>query len=139
MEHVRAFASKTAEQVARIAGVLTLWASLEAPDVTPQAMGWSITLAQFYLSEANRLAEAGLVSEDTSRAEELRIWLLESWPHDDVTPSEILRNGPNRLRERAKLDAPLTMLIKRGWLVALPEETEVRGVVRKEAYQIVRA
>merc|ERR1711969_226239 len=49
MEHVRAYGSKSAEQAARIAGVLTLWGDLDAPEVTPQAMGWGVTLAQFYL------------------------------------------------------------------------------------------
>ena len=103
MEHVRAYASKAAEQAARIAGVLTLWADLDAPEVTPEAMAQGVELAQFYLSEAKRLAEAGAVSEETAKAEALRKWLLESWPHDEVTPSEIVSRGPNPLRERARL------------------------------------
>lgn len=138
MEHVRAYASKSAEQAARIAGVLTLWADLAAPEVTPQAMGWGIELAQFYLTEAQRLAEAGLVSDDTAKAERLRQWLLESWPHDEVLPSDILNKGPNALRERAKLAGPLAMLVKTGWLAALPQGAEVRGAARKEVYRIVR-
>lgn len=139
LEHVRAYASKSAEQAARIAGVLTLWGDLDAPEVTPQAMGSGITLAQFYLGEARRLAEAGLVSEETEKAERLRQWLMESWPDDEVLPSDILRNGPNCLRERAKLSGPIGMLVKNGWLVALPEGAELRGASRKEAYRIVRA
>lgn len=139
MEHVRAYGSKAAEQAGRIAGVLTLWADLDAPDVTPQAMGWGISLAQFYLGEARRLAEAGLVSEETAKAEKLRRWLVESWPHDDVTPSEILNRGPNALRERKALSGPLNMLVKAGHLVALPAGSELRGKARQEAYRIVRA
>lgn len=138
MEQVRAYASKSAEQAARIAGVLTLWADLNAPDVTPQAMGWGVTLSQFYLSEARRLAEAGLVSEATAKAETLRRWLLESWQHPDITPREIVQYGPNRLRESAAARATVAVLVKAGWLVALPEGTEVRGAARKEAWQIVR-
>lgn len=138
MEHVRAYGSKSAEQAARIAGVLTLWGDLDAPEVTPQAMGWGVTLAQFYLGEAQRLAEAGLVSEETAKAERLRAWLLESWPHDEILPSEILNRGPNALRERAKLAKPLALLVKNGWLVPLPEGSELRGTARKEAYRIVR-
>lgn len=139
MEHVRAYASKAAEQAARIAGVLTLWDDLNAPEVSPQAMGWGIELAQFYLGEAQRLAEAGLVSEDTAKAERLRTWLLESWPHDVVMPSEILNKGPNALRERAKLAGPLGVLVKTGWLLPLPEGEFIRGAARKESYRIVRA
>ena len=79
--------------------MLTLWGNLDAPEVTPQVMGWGITLAQFYLGEARRLAEAGLVSEETAKAERLRQWLVESWAHDEVTPREIVQSGPNALRE----------------------------------------
>ena len=139
MEHVRAYASKAAEQAARIAGVLTLWGDLDAPEVTPQAMGWGITLAQFYLSEARRLAEAGLVSGETAKAERLRKWLVESWPHDEVTPSEAMRKGPYSLRDRKALDGPLSMLVRAGYLVPMEPGTIIRGKPRKEAYRIVRA
>lgn len=139
MEHVRPYASKAAEQAARIAGVLTLWGNLDAPEVTPQAMGWGVTLAQFYLGEARRLAEAGLVSEETAKAERLRQWLVESWPHDDVTPREIVQSGPNALRESKALAGPLSMLVKAGHLVPLEPGTVIRGGARREAYRIVRA
>lgn len=139
MEHVRAYASKAAEQAARIAGVLTLWADLDAPEVTVEAMGWGVTLAQFYLGEARRLAAAGLVSEETAKAERLRQWLVESWAHDDVVPSDILKHGPNALRERKALSGPLSMLVNAGHLVALEPGAAIRGKPRKEAYRIVRA
>lgn len=138
LQPVRAFASKAVEQAARLAGVLTLWADLGAPHITAQAMGWGVTLSQFYLGEAKRLAESGAVSIETENAELLRRWLLESWPHQEVIPSEIFNKGPNALRERKKLNAPLAMLVKSGWLTQLPEGTEVRGISRKEAYWIVR-
>lgn len=138
MEHVRAYGSKAAEQAARIAGVLTLWTDLDAPEVTPQAMSWGIMLAQFYLGEAKRLAEAGLVSEETAKAERLRLWLRDSWQHDEVTPREILRMGPNSLREAKTLAGPLAVLEKHGWLVRLPNGAEVRGAAHKEAYRIAR-
>ncbi|WP_347918186.1 YfjI family protein [Paracoccus marcusii] len=138
MEHVRAYASKSAEQAARIAGVLTLFHSLDAVDVAPEAMGWGVELAQFYLGEAQRLAEAGLVSEETTKAEQLRLWLLDKWQHDEVVPSDILNKGPNGLRERARLKKPLELLVKSGWLAPLLPGTEVRGISRKEAYRILR-
>lgn len=138
MEHVRAYASKSAEQAARIAGVLTLWADLNAPEVTPQAMSWGVTLADFYLAEARRLAEAGLVSDATAKAEALRRWLLEGWQYPDVTLREMVQSGPTRLRETAPMRATVAVLVKAGWLVALPEGTEVRGSARKEAWRIVR-
>lgn len=138
LEHVRAYASKAAEQAARIAGVLTLWGELDAPAVSPEAMLWGVTLAQFYLSEAQRLAEAGAVSEETNRAEVLRKWLVESWPHPEIMPREVVQSGPNRLRESKAARATLSVLVAHGWLEPLPNGTEVRGAVRREAYLIVR-
>ncbi|MFC0278613.1 YfjI family protein [Falsigemmobacter intermedius] len=138
MEHVRAYGSKAAEQAARIAGVLTLWADLEAREVTPQAMGWGITLAQFYLGEAKRLAEAGLVSEETAKAERLRKWLADSWPHDDVTPREIVQYGPNSLREAKAAAGPIAALVRAGHLTAMEAGAVIRGSARREAYRITR-
>ncbi len=138
LEGVRAVASKSAEQACRIAGVLTLWTDLDAPEVTAQAMASGVTLAGYYLTEARRLADVGAVSAETDRAEMLRKWLLESWGHDDICPSEILQHGPPGLRERKALRGPLATLEKLGWIVRLPEGAEVRGVARKEAYRIVR-
>lgn len=138
MEHVRAYASKAAEQACRVAGVLPLWADLNAPEVDPVAMGWGMELAQFYLGEARRLAEAGLVSEEAAKAERLRQWLLESWPHDEILPGDIVQKGPNSLRETKTVKAALATLEKHGWLAALPKGEVVRGAARREAYRIVR-
>lgn len=139
MEQVRSYASKSAEQACRIAGVLTLWSDLQAPEVTPEAMGWGVALAQFYLGEACRLVDAGAVSEGTAKAEALRQWLVTRWPHDDVATVEILNRGPNALREREKLNEPLAALVKAGWLIALPAGTVLRSKPRREAYRIVRS
>lgn len=100
LRRVTGYASKIAEQAARIAGVLTLWADLQALRVEPPTMADAITLAQFYLTEALRLSEAATVSVEIERADALRVWLLEGWGHPDVTVRDIVQNGPNALRER---------------------------------------
>lgn len=139
LSHVTGYASKAAEQAARIAGVLTLWRDLDAPAVTQATMADAIVLAQFYLSEAARLADAALVSVEIDKAEALRIWLLERWPHPEVLPSDVVQRAPVRaLRDRPAAKKAIAALVEAGWLAALPEGAEVRGVARKEAYRIVR-
>ena len=138
LNHVTGAASKTAEQAARIAGVLTLWRDLEAPHVTAKDMADGITLAQFYLGEAARLADAAAVSAETERAERLRKWLLESWPHPDVTARDVVQLGPNALRETPKARAALVTLENHGWLVRLDAGAVIRGAARAEAWRIVR-
>lgn len=72
LESIRGFASKSAEQAARIAGVLTLWSDLNAPEVTASTMSDAIELAQFYLFEAKRLAEAATITAEIGAADKLR-------------------------------------------------------------------
>jgi len=138
LEHVTGYASKAAEQAARIAGVLTLWRDLDAPAVTARDMGDGIALAQFYLSEAVRLADAATVSREIDRAEALRRWLLESWPHAEIMVRDVVRLGPNPLRESPKARAALGILESHGWLARLDPGAVVRGTARAEAWRIVR-
>lgn len=135
---VTGYASKAAEQAARIAGVLALWRDLDAPAVTLGDMGDGCALAQFYLSEAVRLADASTVSAEIDKAEALRRWLLETWPHADVVVRDVVRMGPNALRESPKARAALGILERHGWVRRLDPGTVVRGTARAEAWAIVQ-
>ncbi|MBQ0716919.1 MAG: DUF3987 domain-containing protein [Sulfitobacter litoralis] len=137
LAHITGTASKAAEQAARIAGVLTLWRDLDAQQVQPSDMADAITLAQFYLSEASRLASAATVSAEIDRAEALRKWLLDSWPHPEIMVRDVVRLGPNALRESPKARAALGILERHGWLVPLEAGTVARGAARAEAWAIV--
>lgn len=138
LAHIIGAASKAAEQAARIAGVLTLWRDLDAMQVAPGDMADAIALAQFYLSEASRLASAATVSVEIDRAESLRQWLFESWTEPEIMVRDVVRCGPNPLRESPKARAALGILEKHGWIIRLEPGTEVRGAARKEAWAIVK-
>jgi hypothetical protein len=138
LAHISGTASKAAEQAARIAGVLTLWRDLNAPQVQPGDMASGIDLAQFYLAEASRLASAAVVSAEIDRAETLRRWLMESWAEPDVLVRDVVRLGPNQLRESPKAKTALGILEKHGWLVPLEAGTVVRGAARAEAWLIAK-
>ncbi len=71
----------------------------DEPIVLPETMADTIALAKFYLSEAARLADAATISAETTRAQALRRWLLETWPHPEVTTREVVQSGPGALRE----------------------------------------
>jgi hypothetical protein len=138
LAHITGAGSKAAEQAARIAGVLTLWRDINAVEVQPGEMADGITLAQYYLSEASRLASAATVSVEIVRAETLRRWLLESWSHPDVLPRDVVQFGPNALRDTKKVRLALSILEQHGWLVPLEPGSLVRGKRRREAWKIVR-
>ncbi|WP_121631163.1 YfjI family protein [Tropicibacter alexandrii] len=138
LAHVTGYASKAAEQAARIAGVLTLWHDLRAPSVEAGDMRDGIALARYYLSEAVRLADAATVSQEIDRAEALRRWLLDKCPDNDVMVRDVLQYGPNPLRESPKATAALVLLERHGWLIPLEPGTVVRGRARAKAWRIVR-
>ena len=138
LAHISGTASKAAEQAGRIAGVLTLWQDLHAFDVSARDMAHAITLAQFYLSEAARLAEAATVSVEIERADKLRAWLLESWGEVDIAQAEVVQSGPYALRDVKAAKAALALLEQYGWIVRLDKGAIVRGSARKDAWRIVR-
>lgn len=138
MANLTGTASKSAEQAARIAGVLTLWRDLDAPQVEPTDMANAIDLARYYLLEASRLAEVANVSAEIDRAEQLRRWLIEQWPEAEVLVRDVQNRGPNALRESPKARAALAILEAHGWLVRLDSGTVVRGSIRKESWRVVR-
>jgi len=138
-ETIRPYASKSAEQAARIACVLTLWDNIQATEITTDTMANGVTLAQFYLDEAKRLADAAVISEKIAIAEVLRLWLLNVWAYPEIMPADVVQRGPNSLRETPKVKEALGILVKHGWIVLLPAYSEIRGAARKEAYRIVRS
>ena len=137
LANVRPYASKTAEQAARLASVMMLWEDPIAVEVTANTMANAITLAKYYLSEAARLANAAVISEKMVQAEMLRKWLIEKKSDSHILPSDILRSGPNSLREGDKVKAAIAILLEYGWLVLLPRGTIVEGKKRNKVYKLV--
>lgn len=137
LSHITGTASKAAEQAARIAGVLTLWRDIHAPQVQQGEMADAIEIAQFYLIEASRLASAALISAKIDDAEKLRKWLLETWPHSDILLREVVNRGPNALRESPKVRDALEILTEHGWLIKQTDQF-IRGAKRKESWRIVK-
>ena len=133
-------ASKSAEQAARISGVLTMWSDLDATEVTAETMKDAINLAQFYLSEALRLADEAVITKDFKQAETLRKWLLETWKEPHILPNDIVQKAPIRaLRNRQATTKAIATLVEAGWLLPMNKLIMVRGKHRKKAYQIIGA
>lgn len=139
LSHITGTAAKAAEQVARIAGVLTLWSDLSAETVEMATMIDAVQAARFYLSEASRLSSACTISAEIADAEKLRLWLLKDWAEADIAKSEILQRGPACCRESGKADHAAALLERHGWLIPLAEGIHLRGKSRKLAWRINRA
>jgi hypothetical protein len=79
-------------------------------ETTVADMGNGIDLAQFHLSEAVRLADAATVSVEIDRAEALRKWMLDGWTEPEIMVRDVVRLGPNALRESPEASAALALL-----------------------------
>jgi hypothetical protein len=133
-------ANKIPEHAARLAAVLALFEDLEVQELDDATLSRGIKLAQWYLGEALRLADAGHVSDDVRIGETLLIWLRDAWPSRSndggrlVSPPDVYSNGPNGIREKAVAQKALGVLVDHGWLVKLDGSHKVNGVPRREVY-----
>ena len=111
-------AGKSAEIAGRLAGVLTLYDKPGATTVTAKVMQSAIALARWYLNEALRINETGMLRPEIVDATELLQWLREHPQHR--TKRALLQNAPNRMRGKAKLD-PLLRILADHNLIVLPK------------------
>ena len=89
LERIKYFAAKAPEHAARIAGVITLVEDIHATEIRAAAMAGALTLADWYVNEACRLAQGGLIDPALLDAASLLEW-LQAQPEQTVSFREIL-------------------------------------------------
>ena len=102
-------------------------------------MQCGIDLAQYYLSEAQRLADAAIIPLDIQKAEKLRVWLLERWSEPLISVRAIVRRGPNELRDAKIIKKAIEVLEKHDWLVKLEAGAVVDDVKSRTVWRVIRA
>lgn len=125
LERVCPFASKAAEQAARLAAVMATFADEQA--VSERTMRNACTLAEFYLEEALRLVGAAATPPGLARAEALRGWLAEKWKKPTVTVRDIVTFGPGALRNAEDAKAAITILENYHHLLPIAEPRAASG------------
>ena len=84
-------------------------------------------------------ADITMVSPEVENAECLRQWLVERWGEQFVSPADISKSGPNRIRDADTARRLLTVLERNGSVVRVTEPTVIKGKLRREAYRILEA
>ena len=112
------FASKAAENAARIAGVLTIVQNPHADAIHAEAMRNAVTLMTWYVDEAARLRDAPRADPRLQRAALLLDWLSKNKPGVEFTRANITKNGPGSLRNLDTVQDAIAVLIAHGWVVA---------------------
>ncbi len=109
---VRDFAAKSAENAARIAGCLHLFEGIQGA-IQPRTMDQGTRLARWYLHEALRVLNALDEPQASSDARLLDAWLAKV---GNVSTRDVLRNGPNPLRDKHRRNAAIEILVEHGRL-----------------------
>lgn len=113
----RAFASKAAEQAARIAAICTMVENPDAAEISEEAMAGAIMVAGFYLAEHLRLTGSSVENQHVGQLRSLLAWLQQQGSH--VTWDRVLQYTPSALRQ-----------LKAQGLRPLVDELTARGYVR---------
>jgi hypothetical protein len=134
LQDARPFASKAGEHAARLAAVLTIFRNPNALSIDGETMCNAIRLANFYIGEARRLADAALISRDTADAERMRVWLLERWGEPHISAADAAQRGP--FKETKKARQALLTLQQFGWLIPVEHGAPILSKHRREAWLI---
>ena len=133
---VKAWASKTPEQAARIAGVLALVADSNAAEIDADTLGRAAELALWHLGEAARLAGTAELSPEVRDAEALLGWCHETG-RALLYSTAALHKGPARIRERDTFTRAMGELVAAGWAVPVEGGAVLDGAHRRHVWRII--
>ncbi|MBZ0149041.1 MAG: DUF3987 domain-containing protein, partial [Pseudorhodoplanes sp.] len=133
---VQAWASKTPEQILRIAGVLTVLEADDARVIEAGTIERATEIGLWHLNEALRLRGAAALSPEVRDAEALLAWCHETG-RALVCSSDALRLGPARIRERKAFNVAMGELVAAGWAAEIEGGAMIDGARRRHVWRIV--
>lgn len=134
--NVKAWASKGASQVLRIAGVLTLFENPIATQIEAEAINRAGLLVNYYLCEAARLFGYATIPLEIRLAESLLDWIKEKGKRH-IHSGEIIQYGPNTLRNASTLNKAITTLTNAGYLSSIDGGMVFGGKLRRRAWLVI--
>lgn len=134
---MRGWGSKMPEHALRLAALVAAADNPEVLTIDKLAMAHGITLAQHYAFEMRRLAGDAGTSPDLQKAHRLLEW-WQGREEKKCHLTTIYQCGPAALRDAATARRIVAILVDHEWLKPLPPGTEIEGVARREAWEIIR-
>jgi hypothetical protein len=131
-------ANKLPEHAARLAGVLTIFATPHAKEISLDTMERGIMLARHYSGEALRLFEGAMIAAKLRHANRLLEWLHGTWKERNVSLPDIYQRGLNSIGSRDVALELVRILETHGWLVKIPGGGDVNGEHRRDVWRIVK-
>lgn len=132
---IRSWAGKLLENVGRIAGVLAFVEDPHTNTIAGKHMDGAVRLGVHYLSEAQRLFEAGCVGAELAHAMKLLDWIKGRG--QSVYLQQVYQLGPNSVRTAAMARKLLGILTEHRWLEKLEHGALIDGKQRKDVWVLV--
>lgn len=137
---LRGFAGKATEQVARLASIIHVFDhGLSDLVLTAEDVNRGTELLNFYIGEAQRLADCTPVDALTVQAEALSRWLETAWESDVIAIRAIQQNAPRGTGAREKADhirELCAILVRHDHLTSIPAGATIDGKHCREAWRI---
>lgn len=131
----KAWASKGAAQVLRIAGVLTLVEQPEAGVIRLATIERAAQLAMYHLAEAARIVGTAGIPTSVKHAEMLRDWCWEKG-FTRIYSTIAMNQGPNAIRTNAAFTAAMQCLERFGWAEFVEGGAKVDGRHRERVWDL---
>ena len=125
LDGVKDFAAKSAEQAARIAGVLTIVADPGAVAIELREMESGALLADWHLQEAARLTTGARIDPRLSRASKMLTW-LKTQGSEYLHLRRVLQFGPKSLRTKTLAVDAMNVLAEHGHVIHDPGRNAYR-------------
>lgn len=135
LEFVKRFASKAAEHVLRLAGILALVDQPDTNEVNEIYIERGIKLVNYYLSEILRVQGYLTINPEIALAQKT---LEHFWAQGQefVTLVDAYQRGPSAIRQAKKARNIMQILQEHGWAQPCSQGIEVEGRKYREAWRI---
>lgn len=132
---IKGFASKSAEHAARIAGVLAIFETPDAMEISIGTVNSGIAITQYYIGEALRLFHSASDDQELMLAQKVLEWGAQQ-PRGIIALAELYRCGPNAVRDKKTASRMIEILEQHNRVQRIVGGTEVNGKPRRDVWQL---
>ena len=119
---IKDFASKAAENAARLAALFHLFNGSSTSDINAENMDQAISIIRWHLNETKRVLGSQFLTPTQQAANKLLKWILD---HEltETSPRELVQYGP--IRDKTKRDEAIKTLLEDNCLQEIKEKKKV--------------
>jgi hypothetical protein len=137
-ETIRGFAGKMAENVSRIAGVMTLAENIDAQSISKVMLENAIAITDYFGEQALAMFESSRIGPDMLNAEKLLKWLQHQWTEDYINVRTVSRYVIRSKSANEDSRRAIKILEDHNWLRRAFKGMVVDGHASKDAWMIRR-